>query len=174
MSGRDKMDFEKLIATLEGTSPVDLTSSVSQWIPELDGDAGAVDDLHETLAKAAPDKAPPDDLFERITEQTELPEIPEVVTIPASKGKWEDRGQGVWMKMVTASPDGKSIFLLRCGPGAVIPAHNHTGWEYALVMEGQFQIAGRAVRTGDSQYSVANTFHPEITTDTGCLLLVVA
>lgn len=134
----------------------------------------AADPLLLELANAAPDAAPPDDLFDRIEAELDPEPIQGVETIVASEDGWEDHGQGTWVKLMASSPDGKNVFLLRCVPGAVIQAHTHSGWEYALVIEGRFQIEGRTVRAGDSQVSAANSFHPEITTDIGCLILVVA
>ena len=135
---------------------------------------GEFDAAFEDLARSAPDAAPPESLFERIEAAIDEPEIPGVETMRAHDGDWHLRGNGVWQKLLMDSPDGKRIFMLRCEPGAVITGHTHKGWEYALVIEGRFQIEGTTVRAGDSQYSAANSFHPEITTDTGCLLLVVA
>ena len=83
-------------------------------------------------------------------------------------------GHGVWCKRMAAGPDGKTVVMLRCLPGAKILAHDHKGWEFALVLEGRYQIAGRVLNAGDSQFADANSHHPEIFSDTGCLLLVVA
>lgn len=130
--------------------------------------------LVEALGDAAPDAAPPSDLFDRIEAEIDAPDLPGISTIAAAAGKWSDRGNGVWCKLMASSPDGKSVYMLRCMPGGVIPEHFHKGWEYALVLEGAYQIAGRTVRAGDAQNSAPNSFHPEITTEDGCLLLVVA
>lgn len=132
------------------------------------------DPVLSALSEAAPDVAPPDDLFHRIEAQLDPEPIEGVETVVASDDGWQDQGLGTWVKVMASSPDGKNVYLLRCIPGAVIRAHTHSGWEYALVLEGQFQIAGRTVRAGDSQISAANSYHPEITTDLGCLILVVA
>ncbi len=167
MTGRNRDPMIDMLGVL------DLKSVLPGSMPELGdiaGDAG----LLEALADCAPDAAPPADLFDRIEGEIDTPAIHGVDTILAAAGKWYDQGSGVWSKLMASSPDGKKIFLLRCLPGGVIPAHRHSGWEYALVIEGQYQIEGRTVRAGDAQQSAANSFHPQITTDVGCLLLVVA
>ncbi|MBT8460495.1 MAG: cupin domain-containing protein [Boseongicola sp.] len=170
MSARKPDMFEDILWSLETTAESALPGSV----PELAAFDPAAAELLGALAEASPGAAAPDDLFDRIEARIDAPEIEGVETVDADAGAWLDRGNGVWLKRKAAAPDGKNIYLLRCKPGALIPAHKHKSWEYALVLEGRFQIAGRTVRAGDAQYSVANSFHPEITTDIGCLLLVVA
>ncbi len=130
--------------------------------------------LVEALGEAAPDGAPPSDLFDRIEAELDAPDIPGIDTIAATSGKWSDHGDGVWCKLMASSPGGKKVYMLRCMPGGVIPEHFHKGWEYALVLEGAYQIAGRTVSAGDAQNSAPNSLHPKITTDDGCLILIVA
>ena len=152
---------------------LDLKTVLPGSMPEL-AEAASEAPLFEALADCALEAAPPDDLFARIEAQIDAPQIPGVDTIPASAGSWSDHGNGVWSKIMASSPDGKKIYMLRCMPGGFIPAHKHKGWEYALVLEGAYQIAGQTVRAGDAQNSAPNSMHPEITTDEGCLLLIVA
>lgn len=169
MTDRKQMDIDGLLLALEsgsGTLPGSMPGAEL-----LDNAAGNV---LAHMAEAAPDAAPPADLFDRIEAELDAPDIPGVETIPAVSGTWLDRGNSVFRKLLASPLEGKNIYLLRCLPGGVIPAHTHSEWEYALVLEGRFQMAGRVVRAGDGQYSAANSRHPEITTDTGCLLLVVA
>lgn len=170
MNSRYRSDMDALLRALEPSNAGILPGSMPETVFINDAAATVVADL----AQAAPDAAPPADLFDRIEAEIDMPAIPEVHTVPAASGEWFDRGNGVWRKLMASPPEGKNIYLLRCLPGGVIPAHTHSGWEYALVLEGRFQIAGRTVRAGDAQYSAANSHHPEITTDTGCLLLVIA
>lgn len=170
MTKRFEMDIDKLLAVLE-PGPVGVLPGSIPSADLLDDGAAAI---VEALGRAAPDTAPPVDLFNRIEAEINEPDVPGIETVPASAGDWLDRGNGIWLKLMASSPEGKRIYLLRCMPGGIIPAHTHRGWEYALVLEGRFQIAGRMINAGDAQYSAANSHHPEITTDTGCLLLVVA
>lgn len=172
MTKTDQTRIDPLLSALLADTDTILPGSMP---PGAEGD-GLLD---AALAAAAPDATPPADLFDRITAGIDGPDadasgIDGVTTIRAADGTWHDRGQGVWQKPLARSPDGKAVYLLRCLPGAVLRAHHHGDWEYALVLEGRFHIAGRAVNRGDSQLSAANSDHAEITTDTGCLLLVVA
>jgi len=169
MSGRMDKDIDAVIRALD-----DVTGTLPGSMP----DAETVDVTNEpvfaALTDTAPDATPPPDMFDKIEAEIDAPPLPGVETIASSSGKWLDRGNGIWCKVMASSPDCKNVYLLRCMPGSSIPEHTHSGWEYALVLEGRYQIAGRTVRAGDAQYSAANSLHPEITTDTGCLLLVVA
>ncbi len=167
MTRRDRDPITDMLMAL------DLTSHLPGSMPDpedMAGDAG----LLEALVAAAPDAVPPSDLFDRIEAEIEPETIPGVETIAAAGGSWFDCGSGVWRKVLAKSPDGKAVYMLRCLPGAVLPAHHHKGWEFALVLEGEYQIAGRTVRAGDAQNSAPGSFHPEITTKDGCLLMVVA
>lgn len=165
-----RRDRDPMIDMIEA---LDLGAVLPGSMPDLSEFAGEAA-LLEALANSAPDAAPPGDLFDRIEAEIDAPDIPGVDTIAATAGPWSDRGDGVWSKLMASSPDGKRVYMLRCMPGGVIPAHIHKGWEYALVLEGAYQIAGRTVSAGDAQNSAPNSLHPEITTDDGCLLLVVA
>lgn len=170
MNRRFESEVDALLRVLEPSDAGILPGSM----PALSAITGAAAGVVEDIANAAPSAAPPADLFDRIEAEIDTPAIPGVETVSATGGTWLERGNGIWCKLMASPPDGKKIYLLRCLPGGVITAHTHSGWEYALVLEGRFQIAGRTIRAGDAQCSAANSHHPEITTDTGCLLLVVA
>lgn len=130
--------------------------------------------MAEIVTEGVPDQEPPKDLFDNIERQLDAPEIEGIDTISSSSGEWRNFGKGVWRKTMATAPDGKKIFLLRCMPGSKLTTHSHGDWEYALVLEGRYQVAGRTVSAGDGQLSAANSVHPEITTEAGCLLLIVA
>ena len=170
MKMHPELDIHALLRALETGDAGILPGSMPQTATLTDAATSVI----AGIAATAPDAPPPADLFDRIEAEIDTQDIPGVETVPATSGHWLDRGNGIWRKLMASPPDGKSIYLLRCLPGGVIPAHTHSGWEYALVLEGRFQIAGRTINTGDAQFSAANSQHPEITTDTGCLLLVVA
>jgi anti-sigma factor ChrR (cupin superfamily) len=170
MSERKTDTVDTILWSLE--TAVDRTLPGS--VPEFAASDAAAGEVFETLADAAPSAAPPEGFFDRIEAEIDTPPVMGIETIAANTGEWLDRGNGVWRKPMAEAPDGRKIYLLRCEPGGVIRAHIHEGWEYALVLEGRFEMAGRTFRAGDAHYSAANSVHPEITTDTNCLLLVVA
>ncbi len=170
MTKKDQNGLEMLLQVLEHNGRHVLPGSV----PEIaDGDDEVTKIVNE-LSESAPAMPPPDDLFMNIETELDTPGTSDIETLKAADGRWIDQGQGVWCKVSASLPDGKRVYFLRCFPGAVLPAHTHSGWEYAVVLEGSYQIEGRTIRAGDAQLSAANSTHPEITTDAGCLLLVVA
>lgn len=170
MNRRHRGDLDTLLRAIEPDNAGILPGSMPNAVIMDD----AASEVAAELGRAAPGAVPPADLFDRIEAVIDAPAIPGVQTVRATSGQWLDRGNGIWRKLMASPPEGRDIYLLRCLPGGVIPAHTHSGWEYALVLEGRFQIAGFTINAGDAQYSAANSNHPEITTDTGCLLLVVA
>ena len=144
-------------------------------IPGTRPDLESAEHLH-TLADAVADVAPPDGLFSRIEAELDAQkQMPVgISSILASEGEWEKRPNGVWKKVLSTRPDGVSMYLLRCEPGAIIPAHHHKSAEQAFVIEGAFSMGGLLFNSGDAQFAAANTDHPEIRSPDGCLLLIVA
>ncbi|MEZ5399523.1 MAG: dimethylsulfonioproprionate lyase family protein [Bryobacteraceae bacterium] len=66
--------------------------------------------------------------------------------------------------------------LLRMAPGSVYPNHHHSVGEQCWVIEGDLrQVDGSmSVRAGDFFLAKPGTDHGAITTETGCLLLIVS
>lgn len=62
--------------------------------------------------------------------------------------------------------------LLRLHPGGVIPGHWHTVEEECLVLEGEIKLGDYRVRQGDMHICSPGYAHPDITSETGALLLV--
>lgn len=133
-------------------------------------DAGA-DRVLSELAQAAPEMAPPPDLFDKIDAALDAKPA-SIVTKRADEGTWHEVWPGIWMKRLSREPDGRQVCLLRCLPGSTIPGHRHDHDETVYVLEGEFQMAGLTVRAGDSQFAIGGTDHPDVHTSTGCLLLV--
>ena len=122
---------------------------------------------------AAPDLAPPDDMLARIEAQLDAEAPGDIRTFRAEDGRWAKVMPGIWMKTLTKRPDGKGrMILLRCEPGAVIPAHRHEEPEHVFVLEGSYVMGDIVVSAGDSQFSPGGTTHPDLTSHEGCLLLL--
>ncbi len=64
--------------------------------------------------------------------------------------------------------------LLRMDRGARYPAHRHAAVEQCLVLEGECAIGQLTLAEGDYERADAETRHDVITTDRGCLLLIIA
>lgn len=67
---------------------------------------------------------------------------------------------------------GIQTVLIRALPGACIPRHRHTQDEEFIVLEGECYIGTHHLRTGDANFAAAGSWHEDITTRTGVLVLV--
>jgi len=125
------------------------------------------------LAALVPPADPPDGLFRAI--ETEIDALPshQVRTQRADEGEWIRQADKVWTKILAEDPaSGRSIYLLRCEPGAVLPAHIEARDEHFFMIEGESMIGDLLLRAGDSQYLKAGSRHAEIRSESGCLVLV--
>ena len=117
---------------------------------------------------------PSNDLFARIAERAGLETPLSGIHIARSDtGLWKTVADGIEIKRLWHSrQSGRSAYMLRMQPGAVMPMHDHHGDEESLVLEGDMQINGVAFGPGDFQVAFAGTKHPLITTRGGCLCFV--
>ena len=67
---------------------------------------------------------------------------------------------------------GNQTVLLRAEPGGFIPRHRHNQDEEFIVLEGECHIGGHHLRAGDAHCATAGSWHDDITTQTGVLVLV--
>ena len=67
---------------------------------------------------------------------------------------------------------GNQTVLLRAEPGGFIPRHRHNQDEEFIVLEGECHIGGHHLRAGDAHFAAAGSWHDDITTQTGVLVLV--
>jgi quercetin dioxygenase-like cupin family protein len=131
--------------------------------------------LLATVAILAPPADPPDGLLNAIEAGIDALPSRQIATLRADEGTWMRWSDKIWKKTLMKDPaTGRIIYLLRCGPGAVMPAHTHVHDEHVFVIEGEFLMGDILVRAGDSHYSRAGSHHAEIRSATGCLLLVHA
>jgi quercetin dioxygenase-like cupin family protein len=81
---------------------------------------------------------------------------------------------GVFVKSLRYDAEtGRSkTILLKFGPGASYPYHNHPGGEEIYVLEGSVVIEGAELSAGDYLYTPPGYRHG-VRTDTGCVLLLV-
>jgi quercetin dioxygenase-like cupin family protein len=79
----------------------------------------------------------------------------------------------VSVKVLRRDPaTGGSTSIVRFEAGARFPAHNHPGGEEVLVLEGEVQIGGDRLGTGDYLYTPPGGKHA-LSTEGGCVILVV-
>lgn len=166
------LPIKALDALLDGT---DLIRSIPGTRPDLADQFEALNAHLAPLLDHLPEAAPPDNLFDAIAAELDaLPNAP-VQTLRAHEGTWKQRSDKVWKKILAEDPDtGRSMYLLRCLPGASIRPHVHKRAEHLFIIEGEFWIGGKVYSAGDAQISMTGTEHAEITMPGGCLVLVSA
>jgi quercetin dioxygenase-like cupin family protein len=62
--------------------------------------------------------------------------------------------------------------LLRVAPGGRYPGHRHSQEEEFIVLEGECHIGAHRLGTGDVHIAAPGSWHDDITTTTGVLVLV--
>jgi quercetin dioxygenase-like cupin family protein len=62
--------------------------------------------------------------------------------------------------------------LVRALPGASLPRHRHSQEEEFIVLEGECYIGTHHLRAGDAHFAAAGSWHDDVTTRTGVLVLI--
>ncbi|MEO0863522.1 MAG: cupin domain-containing protein, partial [Pseudomonadota bacterium] len=166
-------------ATLPGTRP-DLatgtaraTDVLQRWRPHPQ-DRGA-SRAGSPLLSRLPEAAPPDGLFDAIEAELNAEDTAPFRSVRAEDGEWEQRSEKVWKKLLAEeTQSGRTMYLLRCLPGAAIKPHIHERAEHLFILEGELWIDGKLYSAGDAQVATPGSVHPEITMPAGCLVLVSA
>lgn len=138
--------------------------------PELDS---AIDRLEAQLAPLtglAGEVPPPPRLLDRVLEAIagQQQEFEGKDALEAREGRWLRYRPGIQARRMW----NRRTVMLRCRPGAVLPAHDHPEDEHILVISGDFVVGGRSFGPGDYHHSRAGARHGDAFTRTGCLLLV--
>ncbi len=118
---------------------------------------------------------PPDGLRDRLLRRIEQSD-PSFKVVRRSEGKWTDTPfPGVSFKTLHFDPE-TAMFtsLLRLLPGASYPAHRHTAAEECLVLEGDARLDDIVLGPGDYNRNEAFTKHRRVSSEGGCLLLIIA
>jgi anti-sigma factor ChrR (cupin superfamily) len=93
------------------------------------------------------------------------------VTVHRDDGKWEQLAPDIAMKILD-SDESMQAFLLRLDAGARLPSHPHASDEMCFVLEGEAALGDLVVGAGDYHLARAGSMHGDVTTRTGCLLLI--
>ena len=94
-------------------------------------------------------------------------------TLRRSDGEWQPLNPLVQMKVLRVdAAAGNQTILIRAARGAVLPRHRHSRAEEFIVLEGECRVGDLRLEAGDAQFSAAGSWHDDITTDTGVLVLV--
>lgn len=164
--------IEALDALLGG---LEVRKTIPGTRPDFVNDTGLLSDQLAPLLRRLPEEEPPEDLFGAI--EAEIDAMPDaaVQTMRAEDGVWKQRTEKVWKKVLAEDPEtGRSMYLLRCLPGATIKPHVHVRAEHLFIIEGEFWIDGKLYTAGDAQVAVPGSEHSEISMPNGCLVLVSA
>jgi quercetin dioxygenase-like cupin family protein len=94
-------------------------------------------------------------------------------TVRAADGEWNAVSPLVKVKVLRVDARaGNQTVLVRAEPGGSMPRHQHRHDEEFIVLEGECRIGNLRLRAGDAHFAPAGSWHDEITTDTGVLVLV--
>lgn len=161
-----------LDALLDGT---DVIPGIPGTRPDLADEIEALTARLAPVLSDLPEADPPDGLFGAIEAEIDGEPNAPMHTQRADQGTWVQRTDKIWKKILAEDPaTGRSMYLLRCLPGAVIKPHFHEKAEHVFVIEGEFWIGNKVYSAGDTQTSFAGTHHAEINMPGGCLVLVSA
>jgi anti-sigma factor ChrR (cupin superfamily) len=99
-----------------------------------------------------------------------------VADIRRDEDTWKNSGvPGVDIKTLFREPAlGRSTYLVRMEPGAVLPGHRHGDVEQCLVIEGDIRWGEMVYEKGDFVAMGKDTEHPELRTVGGNVLLLIA
>ena len=174
MTAKAKNDLLRIEGRLGALDPAERTE-IPGTRPDRDDQIRAEDEMLVGLATLAPLAAPPEGLIAAIEAEIDaLPSMP-IETLRADEGEWKRLTRKIWKKVLSEdSQTGRSMYLLRCKPGAMIPRHKHRREEHMYIIEGETWIGGSLLKAGDFQVAQASSVHPASRTTTGCLVLVYA
>ncbi|HKB11446.1 MAG TPA: cupin domain-containing protein [Vicinamibacterales bacterium] len=128
------------------------------------------------LAHAADQVSPRPEVKQRLLARLAEPAVPEGYTFRFGHDDvWLPHPvPGIRMKVLALNAaSGYATLLLDVAPGTTFPSHHHDGAEECYVISGTLRTCGREMRAGDFLHADAGTDHGELTTDTGCRVLLV-
>ncbi|MES1257962.1 MAG: cupin domain-containing protein [Acidobacteriota bacterium] len=129
--------------------------------------------LSETVPRVPPAPAAKERLMSRVAAWQALRPLAEV---RACDGAWISAGvPGVDLRpLFPDKQTGRTTMLMRMEPGASFPAHYHADDEQCYVLQGDIRWGPVAYEEGDFVVMAKHTTHPEIRSERGNLLLIIA
>jgi quercetin dioxygenase-like cupin family protein len=112
-------------------------------------------------------------MLERVRSRV-TPPLPEgLTTLRGADGDWVALNPLVQIKVLRVdAAAGNQTVLIRAARGALLPRHRHSRDEEFIVLEGSCRIGSRLLEAGDAHFTAAGSWHDDITTDSGVLVLV--
>lgn len=116
----------------------------------------------------------PEDSWDRIASAiADNEKAPNTRTVRVDALAWEPFLAGVERKVVSIDKaEGTQVALYRVAPGASVPSHLHCVTEECLVLDGEIEIDGVVVRSGDVHLAFSGSRHGPLTSRRGALLYV--
>lgn len=94
-------------------------------------------------------------------------------TLRANEGEWISLDEHVQIRVLSRDVEaGMQTALLRVAAGGRYPAHRHAQEEEFIVLEGECHIGAHRLGMGDVHIASAGSWHDDITTRTGVLVMV--
>ena len=117
--------------------------------------------------------SPPDSLWRGVERRIAGHSIPRTLTVRHDPSGWARVSPGVEKKHL-AMDEQFETSLLRLGPGARIPAHDHHAPEECFVLDGSLSIGALTLETGDYHCAHSGSHHPEAYSPTGAIVYLRA
>lgn len=96
-----------------------------------------------------------------------------MATLRGAAGDWLSLNPLVQIKVLRVDAEaGNQTVLIRAAAGAMLPRHRHSRDEEFIVLEGECRIGELRLEAGDAHFTAAGSWHDDITTDSGVLVLV--
>lgn len=113
------------------------------------------------------------DLRQRVLDRAREQSAPGTVTIRSGGVGWIPLSPTVQIKVLRCDKvAGNQTVLMRVAAGGMIPRHQHAQEEEFIVLEGECRIGTHQLGAGDAHIAAAGSWHEEITTQGGTLVLV--
>lgn len=126
------------------------------------------DHLHHDTKPVAPPPAVWDRIEAAISRESAQPLTLSPATLP-----WRPLAPNLDIKILLEDVEGGvRMALYRAAPGAVVDRHRNEVDEECMVLEGEIEINGTVLKTGDVQIITANTMHGPITSRNGAIVYI--
>lgn len=114
-----------------------------------------------------------DGLRRRVLERARAQAPDGTRTLRAHEGEWQPLDDKIRIRVLHRDAvANRQTLLMRVAAGGRMPGHRHTQDEEFLVLEGECHIGAHRLCVGDMHVADAGSWHDDITTETGVLVLV--
>ncbi len=161
------------IGALDADEQRELRTRLEALSAEIQAEVAVLYDVASLVGASIEPIAPPPHLRERVLAAARQSER---YTVPAdAHAGWSASPiPGIEAKVLSINHRlGLATLLIRASPGAIYPAHRHSGPEECYVIRGSVTIDGRVLLPGDFHHADQGSEHGDITTTEGAEVLIV-